>query len=513
MKKPHRGLSISGTACGGDANVLQTAACSESGLPGKGVDIDIYRYRERGRRVRKTIYHIDVDARYLGALQIPVIKGSAFPDIKASDVRDSTLPRNAIVTASFTRMAGWTNPLGEVLYHENQKCPVIGVIPDFHYGSLQKAIQPLVLLQQVGQPDYLLVRVARTRMAAVLERLEEHWKKAFPEMPFSYSFLDEQLIQQYRDEYNLLSLLLTLTVLMVAISCIGLVAYVSFLLRMARADIAIRRVIGAGFHHIYTLFVRQFVWLLVIAFVVATPLAWWFANVWLRQFAYHVSPRATDPVIAIVAMGALVGLIVLRFSFDFGAKTMRKFAAIALLLTATGPLQAADRPARFWNLTRHTVSELQLAPTGSTAWGPNQCKNDKDGTVDPDERLRNHQCRRRQLRCPAGGCQWPCLHRPQHRRKTGRDLFHRGKGTDVVQSLTAPIDPSGAIVMDIIDIVLRLLAATLIGGAIGLNRDLHGKPIGVRTLSLVGLGAAMAVDDGSDGGRRRSTPMATRSAG
>jgi hypothetical protein len=71
-----------------------------------------------------------------------------------------------------------------------------------------------------------------------------------------------------------------------------------------------------------------------------------------------------------------------------GAITMRKLAAIALLLASAAPIQAADRPARFWNLTRHTVSELQLAPTGTTAWGPNQCKNDKDGTVDPDERLR-----------------------------------------------------------------------------------------------------------------------------
>ncbi|HXB08864.1 MAG TPA: ABC transporter permease [Puia sp.] len=297
----------------GDVNVIQTAACSESGLPGKGVDVDMYRFRERGRQVRKTIYHIDVDARYLSALQIPVIKGNAFPEIPASAVQDSTTPRNAIVTASFARMAGWTNPLGEVLYHYGQKCPVVGVIPDFHYGSLHAAIQPLVLLQQVGQPDYLLVRVARTKTAAVLKGLEGHWKKAFPEMPFSYSFLDEQLIQQYRDEYNLLSLLLALTVLMVAISCIGLVAYVSFLLRMARADIAIRRVIGAGFRHIYTLFARQFVWLLGIAFIVATPLAWWSAGLWLRQFAYHVELRAADPVIAVIAIGGLVGLIVLRF--------------------------------------------------------------------------------------------------------------------------------------------------------------------------------------------------------
>lgn len=295
----------------GDAHVIQTAACSESGLPGKGVDVDVYRYRERGRQVRKTIYHIDVDVHYLAALQIPVIKGGNFPDIV---VRDTAASINAIVTASFVRKAGWTDPLSEVLYHEHQKCRVVGVIPDFHYSSLHSAILPMVLLQRVEQPDYLLVRVARTGTAAVLKGLEAHWKKAFPEMPFSYSFLDQQLIQQYRDEYNLLSLLLTLTILMVAISCIGLVAYVSFLLRMARADIAIRRVIGAGFRQIYTLFMRRFVWLLGIAFVVAAPLAWWFCGIWLRQFAYHISPRPADVGVAGVGMGLIVGLIVLRFT-------------------------------------------------------------------------------------------------------------------------------------------------------------------------------------------------------
>ncbi|HEY4107975.1 ABC transporter permease [Puia sp.] len=295
----------------GDANVVTTASCAESGLPGKGVDVDVFHYRERGLQVKKTIYHIDVDAHYLAALQIPVIQGSGFPD-----VGDSAASGNALVTASFVRMAGWKDPLGEVFYNENRKARVIGVIPDFHYGSLHSAIQPMVLFQQVGEPECLLLRVGRSKTAAVLKGLEEHWKKAFPELPFSYSFLDEQLRQQYRDDYNLLSLLLVLTVLMIGISCIGLVAYVSFLLRMARTTIAVRRVIGARFGHIYTLFVRQFVWLLLIAFLAAAPLAWWFADSWLRQFAYHISPRPIDLVIAVVAMGGVVGLIVLRFTLQ-----------------------------------------------------------------------------------------------------------------------------------------------------------------------------------------------------
>jgi putative ABC transport system permease protein len=293
-----------------DPDVIMTSACDENALPGSAaIDIDIYNYKENGVKVKKAVYHIDVDAHYLSLLQIPVIQGDAFPNKE-----DSTIKNNAIVTTGFARMAGWTHPIGEVLSSGNQHARVIGVVPEFHYGSLHHAIQPMVVFQEAAWDD-LLVRVGQANTSAVLKRLAAAWKNAFPEIPLSYTFLDEQLRQQYLDEYNLLDLLLTLTMLMIAISCVGLVAYVSFLLRMARAEIAIRRVIGASFPDIYGLFARQFLFLLLIAFVVAGPLAWWFSDAWLKQFAYHVDPRPVDLVIALGAMCLLVGVIVLRWSW------------------------------------------------------------------------------------------------------------------------------------------------------------------------------------------------------
>jgi putative ABC transport system permease protein len=268
-------------------------------------------YRDHGVKVRKTIYHLDVDAHYFSLLQIPVIRGEGF-----RDVRDSTARNHALVTTGFASKAGWTNPIGEVITTQSGRVRVDGVVPEFHFGSLHHIILPLVIFQQTNDQDYLLVRVTPARTAAVLKGLEANWKKAFPEVPFFYSFLDEHLMQQYRDDNNLLDLLLTLTVLMIAISCIGLVAYVSFLLRMAKTSIAIRRVIGAAFKDIYALFARQFVWLLLIGFAVAAPLAWWSSTIWLRQFAYHVAPRPADLGIALAAMGVLVGMIVLRYAWQ-----------------------------------------------------------------------------------------------------------------------------------------------------------------------------------------------------
>jgi ABC-type antimicrobial peptide transport system permease subunit len=85
---------------------------------------------------------------------------------------------------------------------------------------------------------------------------------------------------------------------------------------MAKTSIAIRRVIGAAFKDIYVLFVRQFAWLLLIGFGVSAPLAWWLSTVWLRQFAYHIDPRPADLGITLVAMGVLVGAIVLRYALQ-----------------------------------------------------------------------------------------------------------------------------------------------------------------------------------------------------
>jgi putative ABC transport system permease protein len=294
-----------------DPDVRMTSFCDVTALPGADADIDVMTYRERGVKVNKTIYHLDVDAYYLPLLQIPVIQGRGF-----RDVRDSTARRNALVTSGFARKAGWAQPLGEVLSNENRKSAVVGVVPEFHFTSLHHSIQPLVIFQEPQDADLLLIRVEQARTGAVLQRLRENWKKAFPELPFSYSFLDEHLLQQYHDEYNLLSLLLTLTVLMIAIGCIGLVAYVSFLLRMARVDIAVRRVIGASFPDIYALFARQFASLLFFGFAVAAPLAWWTSAFWLRQFAYHIDPRPLDLGIALAAMGTLIGMIILRFTLQ-----------------------------------------------------------------------------------------------------------------------------------------------------------------------------------------------------
>lgn len=309
QSRQHENAGYLRHALDSDPDVVATSLCSSESLPGGEGDLDIMEYRQGNRKIKSAVYHLDVDANYFKILQVPVIRGEGF-----QEHGDTSQTGNALATTSFVRKAGWQQPIGQKITLINHTSKIIGIVPDFHFSSLHHASKPLVIFENAGAAGNLLVRVNTPKTSAILQRLQNTWNKVYPDYPLYYTFLDDHLLQQYHDEYNLLSLLLTLTLLMIAISCIGLIAYVSFLLRMARADIAIRRVIGATFADIYTLFARQFAGLLIIGFAVAAPVAWWLSNAWLKQFAYHIEPRLADPLIALTAMSAIIAAIVLRFS-------------------------------------------------------------------------------------------------------------------------------------------------------------------------------------------------------
>jgi putative ABC transport system permease protein len=291
-----------------EPGVLKLALCGEKTLPGQFADFDVMTYRANGVQVKKGVNDISVDENYLPLLGVSVIAGRGFQPIK-----DSNSSHNVIVTELFVQQAGWDHPLGQIIIEGDDKVQVVGVVKDFHFGSLHHPIAPMVIFQDPDEPAYLMVKVADHQTGAVVRQLQKAWGKAFPAFPFTYFSLDDHLLQQYKDEGNLLTLLVSLSALVIVISCIGLVAYTSYIVRMAMTDIAIRRIIGASFRDIFQLFNRQFVWLLVIGLAVAVPVSWYLLGRWLDQFAYHVDVRPIDYVLAAGAMAAIVGAVVLRY--------------------------------------------------------------------------------------------------------------------------------------------------------------------------------------------------------
>jgi putative ABC transport system permease protein len=284
--------------------------CSEKALPGQFADLDVMEYRQNGVLVNKGTDDLSADENYLGLLGIPVIRGSGFHGVKDSTARDEVM-----VNELFVRQAGWTHPIGQTIKQGEDAYHVVGVVQDFHFGSLHNPMTPMVIYPEPDNLAYLLVKVADGKTAGISGRLQSIWRKAFPQFPFSYFFLDQHLLQQYKEEGHLLSCLLTLSLLVIVISCIGLMAYTSYVIRIALKDIAIRRIVGATFGDIFRLFNRQFVLLLVIGLAVAAPVSWYFLGRWLAQFAYHVDVRPGDYFIAAMTMGGIVGLAVLNYTW------------------------------------------------------------------------------------------------------------------------------------------------------------------------------------------------------
>jgi putative ABC transport system permease protein len=295
------------------AGVLKTSLCSLNALPGSYPEVDVFVYKENGIQVKKTVDDIEVDADYFDLLQVPVIKGDLFYDKKDSGARKN----NVIVTDLFAKRAGWDHPVGEkvAMFGDETTDRVIGVVQDFHFTSLHNPVSPMIILPDPDNPAHLLAKVEQAKTGAVINTIGQEWKKAFPGLPLFYYFLDQHLQQQYRGENDLFALLLTLTSLIIVISCIGLMAYTSFIMRIAGVDIAVRRIIGASFLHIFHLFNRQFVLLLIIAFLVAAPVSWYFLHLWLDQFSYHIFPKTGDFLIGLGAISAIVTVMIVYYTW------------------------------------------------------------------------------------------------------------------------------------------------------------------------------------------------------
>jgi len=287
-----------------DPDISMLSFCSEKALPGQFADLDVMEYRQRGVLVNKGVDDIDVDDKFLAVLGIPVIRGSGFHGVK-----DSAAKGQVMVNELFVRQAGWTNPIGQTIKQGEDVYQVVGVVPDFHFGSLHNPMTPMVIFSD-PDPAYLLVKVVEGGGAGMPGKLQQMWNRAFPQFPFSYFFLDQHLLQQYKDEGHLLSCLLILSFLVIAISCIGLISYTAYVVRKALKDIAIRRIIGASFGDIYGMYQGMFGLLLGIGLAAVVPVSWYFLDRWLEQFAYHVVLRPLDYGIAVVGMVVIVGLVV-----------------------------------------------------------------------------------------------------------------------------------------------------------------------------------------------------------
>jgi putative ABC transport system permease protein len=233
-----------------------------------------------------------------------------------------------LVNEELVRRLGWDDPIGKELPFAEQSSSVgkmmasgtvIGVFSDYHFQSLRESISPLVLAPRArlgGGVNQIAVRIRAGAVPQALDVMERTWQQVAPDRPFEYTFLADNLAQQYETEQRWRSIAGYAAGLALLISCAGLFGLALLTVQRRKKEIGIRKVMGASAWNVTALVARQFAWLVAVGFALAVPLAWLGARRWLETFAYRieVGPApflAAGAAVLVVAM-ATVGYQALR---------------------------------------------------------------------------------------------------------------------------------------------------------------------------------------------------------
>jgi putative ABC transport system permease protein len=189
------------------------------------------------------------------------------------------------------KLFGYTSPqeaIGRRFKQWGREGKIIGVAKDFHFRSLQEEIKPLSMRIEPNGYSLVEANVDGKNLPATLAAMESKWKTIIPHRPFSYYFLDEFFDRQYRSEMRFGNLFLYFAILAIFISCLGLLGLASYSTFQRTREIGIRKVMGASVSGIVHLLSKEFVLLLLISFVIASPISWIIMHRWLDDFSYRI---------------------------------------------------------------------------------------------------------------------------------------------------------------------------------------------------------------------------------
>jgi ABC-type antimicrobial peptide transport system permease subunit len=233
----------------------------------------------------KTLFaQIEVSYDFLKTMKIGLVSGR---DFSQSFPTDSS---NFIINEAAAKYMKMKNPVGASFSHGNMKGKIIGLIKDYHFRSLHEAIAPAFInLAPEPEEGAAIIRALPGKTKQTLATLEAVSKKYNPKYPFDYVFVDDDLNKQYHSEMIVGKLAYSFAFIAIFISCMGLFGLSMFMAEQRTKEIGIRKVVGASVSGIVTLLSKDFLLLVAIAFVIASPVAWWTMNKWLQDFAYKTN--------------------------------------------------------------------------------------------------------------------------------------------------------------------------------------------------------------------------------
>ncbi|HEV3222864.1 MAG TPA: ABC transporter permease [Puia sp.] len=254
------------------------------------------------------LYFVDFD--YLKQFDIKMAAGRTFSRDFMTDTTHSMILNEAAV-----KMFGYRSPkdaIGRDFNQWGREGKIIGVMKDFHFKSLQEQIKPLSMRIEPNGCSLVSIKVSGNNLPGTISAIENKWNTLIPARPFSYFFLDEYFNEQYKSEQRFGKLFLNFAILAIIISCLGLLGLASYNTMQRTREIGIRKVLGASVTNIVNLLSKDFLRLVGIAVIIASPIAYFSMHKWLQDFAYRIPISWWIFVIAAVT-ATLIAILTVSF--------------------------------------------------------------------------------------------------------------------------------------------------------------------------------------------------------
>ena len=285
------------------------AVSTAQAVPGSGVNFNLFSVESKNGWVDKGVDCYAVDEDYFNTLGIKVVKGRNFSGL-------SDTLRSIIVNENMVKEFGW----GENAIAKKVKFPgdtsgnyleVVGVIKDFNQKSLYNPIAPLLLFYAPNN-NTIQLKLRVGNIPSAIAGIEKKWKAAFPELPFQYTFLDQDFDSQYAADQKRSKIFTAFSILTILITCLALLGLIAFTTQQRQKEISVRKVLGANIGQIIPLITRNFILLVGLSCFIAFPVAWYFMDKWLKIFPYNTGLSATPFILSAITV-LLITLLTVIF--------------------------------------------------------------------------------------------------------------------------------------------------------------------------------------------------------
>ncbi|MGZ3822625.1 MAG: ABC transporter permease, partial [Mucilaginibacter sp.] len=227
------------------------------------------------------IHPMSIDKEYFNLFKLKMAEGNPFLGVKA----DST---HYILNETAVREAGIKDPIGKRFKLHDRNGIIIGVVKDFNFASLKQKVEPFIFIYQPGDNWRMFVKTSGIGAPQAINAVRDVWKKYNAAFPFDYTFLDDDFDRMYKSDQRSGTLFSAFAAIAILISCLGLFGLATYTAQVKVKEIGIRKVLGASVMNITAMLSKDFLVLVFVSIIIASPIAWYLMSKWLQDYAYRI---------------------------------------------------------------------------------------------------------------------------------------------------------------------------------------------------------------------------------